>query len=249
MKTYDRINDHFAELCLRYHVPVTIRTTTDSAAPEFHISEENDPSVITMNTDKIPLEEYPVYIGYAVRKVLLPRLQLETDRLLLRRFTPEDFEGCFSFLSNARDAYMDGRISYSDMNEEYHELIMLFCERESQYAITLKESSEIIGTVNVFADNSRAVDAMEIGYSIAHTHQRKGYAFEAVSNLLELLQRELYLELVTAGILPENTASEKLLLKLGFHQEGLRHKSLWHEALGKPVDMIYFYRDRQERFL
>ena len=249
MNNYDEINNHFTELCLRYRVPVTILTTADPAAPIFHVSEDNTPIVITMNTSNISLEEYPVYIGYAVRKVLLPRLRLETDRLLLRRVTPEDAEGCFSFLSNVQDAYMDGRISYSDMNEEYHELIALFCERESQYALTLKESGEIIGTVNVFADNSRAVDAMEIGYSVAHAHQRKGYAFEALSALLDLLQRELYLELVTAGVLPENTASQKLLLKLGFHQEGLRHKSLWHEALGKPVDMIYFYKDRQENFL
>ena len=113
--------------------------------------------------------------------------------------------------------------------------------------VTLKENGEVIGTVNVFADDSRVVDAMEIGYSIAHAHQRKGYAFEALSALLDLLQNELYLEMVTAGALPENVASEKLLMKLGFCKEGLRHKAVWHEGLNKPVDLIYYYRDRQEK--
>ena len=110
--------------------------------------------------------------------------------------------------------------------------------------VTLKENGEVIGTVNVFADDSRAVDTMEIGYSIAHAHQRKGYAYEALSALIDLLQKDLCLDMITAGILPENIASEKLLSKLGFQKEGMRHKAVWHEGLNKPVDLLYYYRDR-----
>ena len=62
--------------------------------------------------------------------------------------------------------------------------------------------------------------------------------------MLDLLQKQLGLEMVTAGILPENSASEQLLTKLGFQREGLRHKAVWHEGLDRPVDLIYFYRDR-----
>ena len=96
----------------------------------------------------------------------------------------------------------------------------------------------------LFSDESRAVDAMEIGYSIAKKHQRKGYGFEALSAVLDLLQKQLGLEMVTAGILPENSVSQQLLTKLGFQREGLRHKAVWHEGLDRPVDLIYFYRDR-----
>ena len=54
------------------------------------------------------------------------------------------------------------------------------------------------------------------------------------------------LDMVTAGILPENTASHGLLEKLGFRSEGIRHKAVWHEGLDKPVDLQYYYRDREE---
>lgn len=112
--------------------------------------------------------------------------------------------------------------------------------------IILKENGQVIGTVNLFPDDSRAVEAMEIGYSIARAYQRNGYAFEALSALLHLLQDDLYLEMVTAGVLPENIASMNLLAKLGFCKEGLRHKAVWHEGLDRPVDLLYFYRDRKD---
>ena len=233
----EKLSNHFG-------VSIKLNATYDSQGDKCQISEENGTYCITLNAAKIDATECELYAGYHARKILLPRLKLETERLLLRRYHPDDATQCFAFLSNEQDAYMDCSKAFTKMDEAYHELVALFGQRETQYMIVLKESDEVIGTVNVFADDSRAVDAMEIGYSIAHTHQRKGYAYEALSALLGLLQDELRLEMVTAGILPENTASEKLLQKLGFQREGLRHKAVWHEGLGKPVDLIYYYRDR-----
>lgn len=243
----NQINSKFIDLCGKYHIPVWIGAINDPNGPRFHTYEQDGVSVIKLNTAKIPVSEYEGHAGYQVRKILLPRLRMETERLVLRRYMPEDADKCFAFLSNEQDAYMDCCKAFGVMDEEYYERVALFGQRETQYMVTLKESGELIGTVNVFADDSRAVDALEIGYSIAHTHQRKGYAFEALSALLELLQNDLCLEMVTAGALPENIASEKLLGKLGFQREGSRHKAVWHEGLDKPVDLIYYYRDAESR--
>lgn len=245
-KAYIQINERLLDLCSLYHIPVQIITIHDPHAPNCYTGEENGVPVITLNAVKISPAEYKAYAGYHVGKILLPRLKLETERLILRRYQPQDAEKCFAFLSSEQDAYMDCTKAFPAMDEAYYERVALFGQRETQYMITLK-SGEVIGTVNVFPDDSRAVDAMEIGYSIAPAHQRKGYAYEALSALLDLLQKELCLEMVTAGILPENIASEKLLAKLGFHKEGLRHKAVWHEGLDRPVDLIYYYHDRQER--
>ena len=223
---------------------LTIKTVYDTDCPKQQIKTENGKYVITLNAASIPETEYEIYAGYFVRAILLPQLRLETERLVLRRYQAADAIQCFAFLSDPQDSYMDCAKAFADMDEKYHELMAQFAQRETQYMIVLRENSEVIGTVNLFVDNSRAVDAMEVGYSIAHPHQRKGYAYEALSALLELLQNDLHLGMVTAGILPENTASEKLLQKLGFHREGLRHKAAWHEGLNQPVDLIYYYRDR-----
>ena len=54
------------------------------------------------------------------------------------------------------------------------------------------------------------------------------------------------LDMVSAGVFRENTASHGILVKLGFRSEGIRHKAVWHEGLNKPVDLQYYYRDREE---
>lgn len=239
-------NERLESLCSRNGVSMKVHTTDDPDAPGVQTRVENGVHTVRLNTAKISAEEYDAYAGYHVGKVLLPKLVLETERLVLRRYREEDAEACFAFLSNEKDAYMDCCRAFATMDEEFYERVKLFGERETQYMITLKDSGEVIGTVNVFADDTRAVDAKEIGYGIAPAHQRKGYAFEALSALLDLLQKELCLEMVTAGILPENVASEKLLAKLGFCKEGLRHKAVWHEGLDKPVDLVYYYRDRDQ---
>ena len=239
-------NERLESLCRRNGILLKIHTTDDPDEPKVQTGEENEVHTVTLNTTKIPAEEYDAYAGYHVGTILLPKLVLETERLILRRYREEDAEDCFAFLSNEQDAYMDCCRAFTAMDEEFYERVKLFGQRETQYMITLKDSGEVIGTVNVFADDARAVDAKEIGYSIAPAHQRKGYAFEALSALLALLQKELCLEMVTAGILPENVASEKLLAKLGFRKEGLRHKAVWHEGLDNPVDLVYYYRDRDQ---
>ena len=165
-------------------------------------------------------------------------------RIILRRYQSEDAADCFDFMSNAEDCYMDCCKPFTEMNEEYAQRMELFRERETQYMIVLKEENKVIGTVNVFPDDSRAVDTREIGYSISSAYQRKGYAFEALSALIDLLQNELKFDLLVAGVLEENIASIRLLKKLGFDKEGMRRKAVWHEGLDKPVDLIYYYRDR-----
>lgn len=239
----DQIHQEFERLCSRFHIPVQIVTVHDPDAPTKEIAVENGIHVITLNTAKLPAVEYKIYVGYHVRQILLPRLVLETERLVLRRCRPEDAADCFELLSNEADAYMDCSKAFPSMDDAFYKRFNLFTRRETQYMIALKDTGKVIGAVNVFEDNSRAVEAMEIGYAISPDYRHKGYAFEALSALLDLLQRELYLEIVTAGILPENLASEKLLTKLGFHKEGLRHKAVWHEGLDRPVDLIYYYRD------
>jgi len=96
----------------------------------------------------------------------------------------------------------------------------------------------------LFSDDSRAVSSKEIGYAISPKHQRNGFAFEAISAMVNLLQKDLLVDMVVAGVLPENIPSIKLLEKLGFSREGIRHKALWHESLDKPVDLQYYYLDR-----
>ena len=238
------LNEKYMNLCNRFSVPVRISLTNDANAPKQQISEGRSSSIITLNTATIASGDYEMFLAYNIGKVLLPRLMLETDRLVLRRYRPEDANDCFAFLSDAKGCYLDCCKPFTAMDEEYYQRMEQFRDRETQYMIVLKDTNKVIGTINVFTDDSRAIDAREIGYSISPAFQRKGYAYEALHALIDLLQNELKLELIVAGVLEENIASIRLLEKLGFKREGLRRKAVWHEGLDRPVDLIYYYRDR-----
>lgn len=65
-----------------------------------------------------------------------------------------------------------------------------------------------------------------LGYSIAAEQRGRGYAAEAIATGLELVFDTLQLHRVEANIMPRNTASVRVVQKLGFVCEGLSPKYL-----------------------
>jgi ribosomal-protein-alanine N-acetyltransferase len=65
-----------------------------------------------------------------------------------------------------------------------------------------------------------------IGYWVGERFTRQGNMFDAVRALIPFIFRTLGLHRIEAACLPENDPSKNLLLKLGFHQEGLARRYL-----------------------
>lgn len=239
-----RLHNRYIELCKEHGISVLVTNNNVADAPRYELNTNNGVHNIVLNDSKIDVSMYESFLAYAVSLVMLPKLILKTERLVIRRFSIDDAAACFAFMSDAQGMYLDGCKSFDTMDEDYWERMKLFEERDGQYVIVLKSTNEVIGTLNVSTDDSRAVSSKEIGYAISPKHQRNGYAYEAISAIINLLLKELLFDMVVAGVLPENTPSIKLLEKLGFSNEGIRHKALWHETLDKPVDLMYYYIDR-----
>ena len=106
-----------------------------------------------------------------------------------------------------------------------------------------KEDGRVIGTVNLFPDDRRAVEAMEVGYVIAPDCRRRGYAREAVEAVMDHLFRETDTQLIIAEVAVCNGPSIAMLEKLGFTREGMVRKAFFIPGQG-AVDMVSFYRER-----
>lgn len=239
-----QMHNRYIDLCKKYGISVFLTNDNSADAPKYELSTNNTIHNIVLNDAKIDSSMYEAFLAYVVSLLLLPNLVLKTERLIIRRFCMDDAVLCFDFMSDEQGMYLDGCKPFNTIDEDYWERMKLFEEREYQYVIVLQSTNEVIGTINVFDDDSRAVSSKEIGYAVSPKHQRNGYAYEAISAIVSLLQKELLFDMVVAGVLLENTPSIKLLEKLGFHNEGVRHKALWHEDLDKPVDLMYYYIDR-----
>lgn len=242
--SYKEVKEKYEKILAKFGISGQIESVTGAEFPAQEIKERDDNVTIYLNIDYVEEKEYEDYVAYNVRKVLLPKLVLETNRLLIRRVKKEDAEAIFTDASDAYSCAMDsGEEPYTEMNEAFWSFVDELIQRETQYSIVLKETMEVIGCIRLMDDDSRQVEAMEVGYGIYPGYRRKGYAYEAVSALLSLVQEELRLDLVLAGAIKANEPSIALLQKLGFEREGFMRKGFWSAKHG-PVDIERFYRDR-----
>jgi len=169
-------------------------------------------------------------------------IEIETARLRLRKFCEADKLDMFEILSDEQGCLDDGGYhAYQEMNEDFNELFQMFIE-QNRYAILLKEENKVIGILNLM-EADRATVAYEIGFRINRDYQRKGYAYEAVRAVIDTWFRENKTEMFLLTSYPFNTASCKLIEKLGFTYEGTIHKGHYHCVLG-PVDLRSYYLEK-----
>lgn len=106
-----------------------------------------------------------------------------------------------------------------------------------QWGVARISDDAVIGTctlAHVDAENRRA----EIGFALRRDQWGQGYMLEATSALLGFAYEGLKLHRLEADVDPRNTASIRLLERLGFQREGyLRER--WH--VGGEINDTIFY--------
>ena len=103
-----------------------------------------------------------------------------------------------------------------------------------RWAIRLRSSNNIVGTCGFNSWNIKMKNGV-IGYDLIPTFWRKGYATEAVCAIVQAAFAGKLtcgpLNRIQADTVPGNHASEALLRRLGFKEEGLRRESgYWKNA-------------------
>jgi ribosomal-protein-alanine N-acetyltransferase len=166
---------------------------------------------------------------------------LATSRLLLREITKEDAGQILAQRTNP------GIMKYLDRPPlENLEAAEVFVEKmrtdflEHQgisWMITLQKSREAIGTIGLWRfdkPNHRA----EIGYMLLPDYWGQGFATEALKVILAYGFETLKCHSIEANVNPENEASKRLLMKLGFRQEAYFRENYFYD--GKFLDSAIF---------
>ena len=150
---------------------------------------------------------------------------LETNRLLLRNLQESDLDDFLFYRSNPEITQYQNFDTYNKKQAE--EFILSQKKRrfgiEAQWiqlAIILKSDAEsdnkLIGDCAVKLQE----DTAEIGCTISHQFQKKGYAKEVLLMLMKYLFEERNIRRIVENTAEENIASQKLLDSLGFRKEG-----------------------------
>ena len=145
---------------------------------------------------------------------------IETDRLILRNVAVKDIDTMYDYRNNEICArYQRGQ------TKDYEGIVALVEQRKGDVmgvnapfmvAVALKDTDDMVGEIVVMPKDG----TISMGYTFHYAHHRRGYAFEALSALINLLH-ETYPEWdFICFTEPENEPSKALLMKLGYKDMG-----------------------------
>lgn len=153
-----------------------------------------------------------------------PTGPLETERLLLRPFTFDDFDVLFAMHSRpevARYLYWAPRNEAEVRTVLEKKVVSRAIRSEGDvlaFAVVLKTTDEVVADV-VLQLVSEEHRQGEIGYIVHPDHQGHGYATEACWAILRLAFDDLKLHRVVGHLEARNAASARVLEKLGMRRE------------------------------
>lgn len=195
------------------------------------------------------LKEFPLH-----KKVGMEKLLIETKRLAVRNLKSSDLHEFHRYRSNPEVTKYQGFDGMSITQAE--DFINEQVDKEFgnpgewvQYGIESKETKKIIGDCAIKLQQNDARIA-EIGITISHFHQKRGYAKEVLLGILEFLFNKKNIHRVVEIVDAENIASINLLKRTGFRLEGhfidnIFFKGKW----GSELQFAMLKREWDERII
>ncbi|WP_026462299.1 GNAT family N-acetyltransferase [Adhaeribacter aquaticus] len=174
--------------------------------------------------------------------------KIDTSRLLLRGFVPEDAPLVQKLAGDKDVAFNALNIPYPFPAESAAVWISThkkeFAQHKSAiFAIETTSNQEFIGAVGL-TTISEINNTAEMGYWLGKSYWNKGFASEAIAALIIFGFEEYKLNKIFATHLKRNAASGKVLMKNGFQVEGILRQHIKH--FGKYEDLVHLGLLRQE---
>ncbi len=154
---------------------------------------------------------------------------LKTDRLLLRRWLPQDID---AFVAICRDPEVMRFIGSGDTRtREQTEASIEAFEHEwdekgfGLFAVELLETNSFIGFSGLSEPTflPEIMPAIEIGWRLSREHWGQGYATEAAYAALKFGLNDLGLQAIVSIVQTENEASRNVIRKLGMQLDRQTH--------------------------
>lgn len=143
--------------------------------------------------------------------------ELWTERLILRRYRPEDAEPLHRYLGTDPAMYKySGWNPYAtlEMAQETVNRFIAGYGNERSYSWVMDIDDVVVGTIGAYDYQD---DRIEVGFSIVKSWQGRGLATESLRKVLEYLTENEGIPRVTAWCASENTGSRRVLEKAGMH--------------------------------
>lgn len=172
----------------------------------------------------------------------------ETKRLLLRNVMANDVDVMFDYRNNeVCSRYQRGQTkTYEGIKDlvQRRKEDKISTESPFMIAVALKGTNEMIGEIVVMQNEN----TFSLGYTFSYKYHRQGYAFEALTILIDYLHEKFMDWEFISFTDPKNEASMGLLKKLGYKDLGYI-PSKESQAFGKWITQITEKEFEQARIL
>lgn len=168
---------------------------------------------------------------------------IETERLILRRFTPSDAPGMFH--GWASDANVTKHLSWNPHQniEETQTLIDHWIQRYDDYCynwvVERKDTHELIGNISAISVSRRHHNC-EIGYCYGSKYWNRGYATEALKAVINYMLDDCEMHVVEAKHHSTNPASGRVMEKAGMTKDAVLKERRYHAETDSYCDLVCY---------
>lgn len=177
-------------------------------------------------------------------------INLETERLILRRLELTDAEEMFNNWCNDDEVVrylpwnVHGNIEVT--KELLHMWINEYNESHTyRWIVVLKESNKPIGTVDV-VKKDMTNKVFELGHCYSRDCWGKGIATEVLSKVIEFLFDEVDVEVIVAKHEEENLASGRVMQKVNMKYDGILRSRIIDKVTNERVGLVYYSITKEE---
>jgi RimJ/RimL family protein N-acetyltransferase len=158
-------------------------------------------------------------------------IEIHTERLVVRSIRSDDAEAIFRYRSDSNTNQYQNWIpkTINDVHDFIKNRVSPTIDTIDtwyQFVIIKKEQDEFIGDIGVhFLDSEKK--QVELGCTFDKKFQGKGYATEAMKEMIHFLFTILQKRRITVSTDPRNTKAIRLIERLGFRKEAHCKESIW----------------------
>ena len=146
------------------------------------------------------------------------KIRIETDRLVLRPWRESDLSDFYAYASHPDVGIHAGWNPHKTL-EESKMILDLFIREKKVYALELKETGRVIGSLGLEAPNPDPVTdgyGWEIGYVLRKDYWGRGLVPEAVRAVIDYCFSVLNFDYLSISHFLRNDRSRRVIEKTGF---------------------------------
>lgn len=160
---------------------------------------------------------------------------IETDRLIIRRFLCNDWMDLYEYLSQEQVVIYE---PYGILTEKECKMEAAIRSRSEAFlAVCLKDTKKLIGNIYFSQQEPKDYGNWEIGYVFNPIYYGNGYALESCKAVMNYGIKNLKVRRVVAMCNPDNKSSWRLLERLNMRREGHLHENIFFKRNenGQPI--------------